>query len=66
MNSEHSEKIAQLRKLERQAKSLLYKMERIETEWNSVKEELTREGKEIPHQLGDVLHGWKSKLVIED
>jgi len=61
MDPEIADKLAALRKLERQAKQLLYKMERIEAAWNVLKKELKEKGKEIPHHLGDVLHGWRSK-----
>lgn len=52
-------KLSELRKLERQAKALLYKMERIEVEWNSIKNELRQSGRIVPHQLGDVLGTWR-------
>ncbi len=52
-------KLSELRKLERQAKALLYKMERIEVEWRAVKSELLQIGRSVPHQLGDVLGAWR-------
>jgi uncharacterized protein (UPF0335 family) len=58
-----SEKLAELRKLERQAKQLIYKMERIETEWSRVRKQLLALGKDVPKQLGDVLHGWQKKAI---
>jgi hypothetical protein len=61
MDQEVLEKMNELRKLERQAKQLLYKMERIEARWNSLKRELNEKGSEIPRHLGNVLLGWRSK-----
>lgn len=61
MDPEVSALLAELKKLERQAKGLLYKMERIQTQWNGLKDELKQKGKEIPHELGDVLHGHSFK-----
>ncbi len=61
MDPEISKKLADLRKLERQAKQLLYKMDRIESAWNVLKKDLKASGKDISHHLGDVLHGWKNK-----
>jgi hypothetical protein len=63
MDPEISKKLADLRRLERQAKQLLYKMDRIESEWNSVKQELRDKGREISHQLGDVLHRFRKKSI---
>lgn len=63
MDPDVSNLMNELRKLERQAKGLIYKMERIETEWNGVKRELTEKGKEITHELGDVLQGWNKKSL---
>lgn len=63
MDPEISENLAELRKLERQAKQLIYKMERIEAEWNRVRKHLEALGKEVPKQLGDVLHGWQKKAI---
>lgn len=63
MDPEISKKLADLRRLERQAKQLLYKMDRIESEWNSVKQELRAKGREISHQLGDVLHRFRKKSI---
>jgi len=63
MDPEISEKLSELRKLERQAKQLIYKMERIENAWNAVKRELQDKGKDVSHQLGDVLHGWNKKSL---
>lgn len=60
-DNEVTKKLSDLRKLERQAKQLLYKMDRIEAAWNTLKKDLKASGKEIHHQLGDVLSGWKSK-----
>lgn len=51
----------ELRRLEKQARQLLFKMERISVEWNHVKDELKKQGHEVPRQLGDVLHGWRNK-----
>lgn len=56
-----SELMNELRKLERQAKGLIYKMERLQKEWNGVKRELGEKGKEVSHELGDVLNGWSKK-----
>ena len=61
MDPDISEKLAEMRRLERQAKQLIFKMERLEAAWNKIKKELVENGKEIPHQLGDVLHRY-SKL----
>jgi chaperonin cofactor prefoldin len=61
MDPEISKKLADLRKLERQAKQLIYKMDRIEAEWNQVKKELEDQGKSVPHQLGDVLFRFRKK-----
>lgn len=61
MDPEIKQKLAELRKLERQAKQLLYKMDRIESEWNSVKQELQSSGRNVPNHLGDVLSGWRNK-----
>ncbi len=61
MDPEISLLMAKLRKLERQAKQLLYKMDRIQSDWNGVKKELVAKGKEISHELGDVLQGWSKK-----
>lgn len=55
MDAELLLKIKSLRKLEREAKLLLRKMDRIESEWNSLKEEIVKKGKEMPQTLGDVL-----------
>ncbi len=63
MDPEISENLAELRKLERQAKQLIYKMERIEAEWNRVRKHLETLGKDVPKQLGDVLHGWQKKAI---
>lgn len=59
-----AEKLGEMRRLERQAKQLLYKMARIEAEWNKLKKELQGEGKEIPHHLGDVLHRFSKRRDI--
>lgn len=56
MDPRIKEKLAEMRRLERQAKQLIYKMERIESDWNQLKKELEDEGKEIPHLLGDIVH----------
>lgn len=56
MDPKISEKLAEMRRLERQAKQLLYKMDRIEAEWNKLKKELQNEGREVPHLLGDVIY----------
>ena len=61
MDSEVSQLLTELRKLERQAKGLLYKMERIQTQWSGLKDELKQKGKEIPHELGDELEGYGLK-----
>lgn len=63
MDSEISDKLSEMRKLERQAKQLIYKMERIESQWNRVKMELKEKGKDVSHQLGDVLHSWNKKSI---
>ena len=55
--------LAEKRKLERQARQLLYKMEKIAKEWDRVKSDLKKAGQDIPHQLGDVLHGWRGKSL---
>jgi hypothetical protein len=61
MASEISQKLAELRKLERQAKQLIYKMDRLEKSWNDVAKELREHGKEISHRFGDTLYGWRKK-----
>jgi hypothetical protein len=63
MDPELSKKLAELRKLERQAKQLIYKMDRIEMQWNALREELKDSGRSLPRQLGDVLHGWRKKTL---
>lgn len=63
MDPEISEKLSELRKLERQAKQLLYKMERIESQWEEIKQELKEKGKEIHHRLGDVLYRYQKKSL---
>lgn len=61
MDPEIAKALNEMRKLERQAKQLLYKMDRLETQWNDVKRELKEKGKEISHQLGDVLYRFRKK-----
>lgn len=61
MDPEISQKLSELRKLERQAKQLIYKMERIESAWNQVKRELIAKGKTVSHELGDVLQSRQKK-----
>ncbi len=61
MDLKEKEKLAELRKLERQAKMLIIKMGRIESAWNNVREELKALGRNVPNHLGDVLHGWHKK-----
>lgn len=63
MDPEIKALLQQMRKLERQAKSLIYKMERIEASWDGVKAELKTRGKEVSHRLGDVLHGFQRKSL---
>ena len=60
VDPEISQKLAELRRLERQAKQLIYKMGRIESAWNNIKKDLKSKGKDISHQLGDVLQRAKS------
>jgi len=51
----------EMRKLEKQARQLLYKMDKLTADWDRVKAELKKNGKDIPHQLGDLLSGWKRR-----
>ena len=52
---------AELRKLEKQARQLLFKMERVSAEWNYVKDELKKQGHDVPRQLQDVLYGFANR-----
>jgi chaperonin cofactor prefoldin len=61
LDPEISKKLKELRKLEQQAKQLIYKMDRIEQKWNETKNELIALGRSVPHRLGDVLSGWRKK-----
>ncbi len=61
MDIELREKLKEIRKLEREAKQLLRKMDRIESEWNLLKIEIEQKGRDIPQTLGDILSGWKKK-----
>jgi len=63
MDSEIAEKLAEMRKLERQAKQLIYKMGRLEAQWERVKKELQDKGKDIPHGLGDILYRFQKKSL---
>ena len=65
MNPKIAEKLAEMRRLERQAKQLLHKMDRIEADWNRLKKELEEEGKEIPHLLGDLIHGYAKNRELK-
>ena len=63
MDAELREKIKNLRKLEHQAKQLLRKMDRLETEWNELNKEIADKGHSTPKTLGDVLAYWQKKSI---
>ncbi len=46
---------AELRKLERQARQLIQKMQRVSNEWDRVQAELKKHGHDVPHQLAEKL-----------
>lgn len=50
------EKVAELRKIERQAKQLIYKMRRLEAAWKKLRAEV--KSTSLPKTLGDILSQW--------
>lgn len=53
------ELLKELRKLERQAKQLIYKMNKIELDWKHLQKELHAAGvKQLPNTLGDAIANW--------
>ena len=54
---ERKKRLQELRKLEKQAKQLIYKMRRLENEWIKLRQEFP-ETKSIPSTLGDALANW--------
>lgn len=57
-SDEEKKNLATLRKIERHAKQLLYKMQRLETEWKKVRAEIKGTSESLPKTLGDVLSKW--------
>lgn len=58
LTEEQKKKLSEMRKLERQAKNLIYKMQRLEKDWKNLREELKDAAVSVPKQLGDVLARW--------
>ena len=57
-SDEENNKVKALRRLERQAKQLIYKMKRLETEWKKLRSEFKSTSASLPATLGDVLSKW--------
>ncbi len=50
-------KLAELRKIEKQAKALIFKMRKLEENYKNLRNEL-RNVKALPPRLGDILASW--------
>ena len=55
---ENKKKLLELRKIERQAKQLIFKMKRLEENWKQLRLDLKEAGKNLPQGLGDILANW--------
>ena len=56
---EKRERLRELRKIEKQAKRLIYKMHHLENEWKKLRSELAESGSsQLPKSLGDVIANW--------
>lgn len=53
-----SEALMQLRKIEKQAKQLIFKMKRLEKDWSKTRASIKSPNRSLPKTLGDVLSGW--------
>lgn len=51
-------RISELRKIERQAKALIYKMQKLESEWKKLREEVKTTSLSVPKTLGDAISRW--------
>lgn len=56
--SQDKVQIEKLRKIERQAKSLIYKMKHLEKDWEKVRSQLKSAKLSFPKTLGDVISRW--------
>ncbi|MBI1860265.1 MAG: hypothetical protein HYR96_05030 [Deltaproteobacteria bacterium] len=58
MDPKIREKLSELRSIEKKAKQLIFRMRRLEEDWEKVRKELAQAGQAVDRRLGDALAGW--------